>query len=377
MEPSIFERCISIIFSALRSEYMKISSRWIGLIVLACLPFGCTPAVPVPPPSPTFVPTLVSAPASTATLEVTVAKSLQLGLWHDMVYYEATEQVILINGGPENGKSPDDPVELWTWDGNDWSLVDTDLEGPRWRNFASVAYDSNRDVLVLYGGVRSDGEFQDMWEWDGKGWTQISERGPGPREAAGMAYDAGRGKIVLFGGSQSGQMMNDTWEWDGAQWIPIPVGGPSARFPAAFVYDVSSQNILLFGGHKYDSEGFTTHADTWTWDGVTWTLLNIEGPSARDGAKAIFDRLQQKVLLFGGAEITTSVRNLNDTWLWDGTRWERLEVEGPPARVHPALAFDLKRGVTIMTGGSNGPGSILQDTWEWNGVKWVCTDGCE
>jgi hypothetical protein len=83
------------------------------------------------------------------------------------------------------------------------------------------------------------------------------------------------------------------------------------------------------------------------------------------------------VFLFGGAEITSNVKNLNDTWLWNGKQWEQMEVDGPPERVHPAMAFDAKRGVTVLTGGSNGPGDILEDTWEWDGGKWVCINGCE
>lgn len=356
---------------------MKTPSQWIGIIVLTCLLVGCTSVEPAPTASPISVSTHPPTPMPTQTMETAVDASLQLGLWHEMVYFEATEQVILVNGGPEEDKSPDDPVELWTWDGNHWSLVAADVEGPNWRNFASVAYDSGRDVLVLYGGIQPGKDLQDTWEWDGKNWKLITDQGPGPREAAGMAYDAGRERVVLFGGAELGQMLNETWEWDGRQWTQIPVDGPGARFPAGFIYDEANRNIMLFGGHKYDSQGFTTYGDTWIWDGNTWELITPDGPSARDGARAVFDPFMQVVFLFGGAEITTSVRNLNDSWLWNGTHWKQLELEGPPARVHPAMVYDLKRGVAVMTGGSNGPGSILADIWEWNGVEWTCVDGCE
>ena len=347
---------------------MKALSRWIGLSVLSCFLVGCTATSSTPNPSRTLV--------TTSTIEISVAGSLQLGVWHDMVYDEQVGQVILINGGPEKGKSPEDPVELWGWDGKDWSMVDTGPEAPRWRNFASVAYDSNRNVLVLYSGIQPEEIFSETWEWDGTFWKQITDEGPGPREAAGMAYDVKRERIVLFGGTQLGKMMNDTWEWDGMEWKRIPVEGPSARFPAGFAYDETNQNILLFGGHKYEDQGFTTHDDTWTWNGVVWKLITSEGPSARDGARAIFDPLSNNIRLFGGAEITTGIKNLNDTWIWDGTQWEQVKADGPPARVHPAMAFDESRRVVVMTGGSNGPDVILSDTWEWNGIKWACADDC-
>jgi len=324
--------------------------------------------------SPTITP--ASQPVPTSTPSETV--SLTLGMWHDMIYHEQVGKVVLVNGGPEEGKSSAEPLELWSWDGKQWSLMSADRNGPRWRNFASVAYDSKHKVLVLYGGLQSEGnQFEDMWEWDGKSWTQHTNEGPGPRESAGMTFDSERESVVLFGGAQSGRMMNDTWEWDGNEWTQVSADGPSARFPAGFAYDVAHRNVMLFGGHTFDDQGFTTYADTWTWDGANWQQITSEGPSPRDGARAIFIPSSDQILLFGGAEIDTSVTNLNDTWLWDGNQWKEVEVEGPPARVHPAMAFDESRRVVVMTGGSNGPGVILSDTWKWDRGIWVCVDRCE
>jgi hypothetical protein len=82
-------------------------------------------------------------------------------------------QVVLVNGGPENGKSPTALVELWGWNGVQWILLSADPNGPRWRNFASVAYDSNRKTLVLYGGLPPEQDFKDTWEWDGSTWVCV------------------------------------------------------------------------------------------------------------------------------------------------------------------------------------------------------------
>lgn len=328
-------------------------------------------ACATPTPAPTQVPTV------TPTVEVAPDNSLHIGNWSDMFYLEELEQVILVNGGPESGKAGTDPLELWTWNGRQWSLLSADPKGPRWRNFASIAYDSNRDVLVLYGGLTKERNYNDTWEWDGETWYQIPVEGPGARESAGMTFDASRNKVILFGGAQSGKPMNDIWEWDGRQWTQIPAEGPDARFPAGFAYDAVNQNVLLFGGHAIEDEKVTTFSDTWIWNGLKWTEIDVNGPSARDGARAIFDPLTDHVLLFGGAELANKTKNLNDTWLWDGTQWERVEVSGPTARVHPAMAFDQKHSVIVLTGGSNGPNSVLEDTWEWNGESWVCKSECK
>jgi hypothetical protein len=235
-----------------------------------------------------------------------------------------------------------------------------------------------RSVLVLYGGVQPQGQdFEDTWEWDGQNWMRKDGEGPGPREAAGIAYDAERERTVLYGGAQLGNMMGDTWEWDGREWRQAASQGPQARFPAGFVYDAGRHVVMLFGGHALDARGFTTYGDTWTWDGATWRLSTSPGPSPRDGARAAFDPLSTHTLLFGGAQIDPTVTVLNDTWLWDGSQWLQIEVEGPPPRVHPAMAFDVSRERFVMTGGANTLRTILGDTWEWDGQTWTCEAGCE
>jgi hypothetical protein len=339
--------------------------RYLLNLLLVVIFAACSPAITSTPP----IPSLMPSPPS--------AKSLTLGNWHDVTYHEQVGRVILVNGGPETGKSPSEPLELWSWDGEKWSLLSADPNGPRWRNFASVSYDSKRNVLVLYGGLQVESQsFEETWEWDGQTWKQHATQGPGPRESAGMAYDNARERVVLFGGAQSGKMMNDTWEWDGSQWTQVSTEGPSARFPAGFVYDVAHQNVVLFGGHVVDAQGITTYGDTWTWDGTSWQEITSEGPSPRDGADAVFTQDSNQILLFGGAEIGSDVTLLNDTWLWNGNQWARVETEGPPARVHPAMAFDAARGKIVMTGGSNAPSTVLSDTWEWDGQTWTCVQGC-
>ncbi len=336
-----------------------------SILILAIALTACGPTA-TPTLSPTAQPV---APTKVATLT--------LGNWHDMIYHKKVGQVVLVNGGPENGKASKEPVELWSWDGDQWSLLSADLNGPLWRNFASITYNSKRQVLVLYGGLTAEQEFTDTWEWDGETWTQFMVEGPGLRESAGMTYDSERDKVILFGGAKSGKMMNDTWEWDGKQWTNVANAGPSPRFPAGFAYDAAHQNVLLFGGHTFDNQGFTTYGDTWIWDGTQWQEIELDGPSARDGARAIFIPSSNQIVLFGGAEIVTSVTYLNDMWLWDGAHWIEIDVKSPPARVHPAMAFDELRGAVVMTGGSNGPNAIITDTWEWDGQAWVCANNCE
>ncbi len=323
-------------------------------------------------PDRTDTPALTPAEA-TATL---TAANLTPGNWHDMVYHAALGKVVLVNGGPETGKPADEPAALWTWAGTGWQLAAADPAGPRWRNFAALAYDAGREVLVLYGGIGGDGvELADTWEWNGRQWRDRTGPGPGAREAAGMTYDAARGVIVLFGGASGGAMQADTWTWDGANWTEAG-SGPPARFPGGLVYDPAREVVWLMGGHAISGGRWQVYGDTWAWDGTTWQELQAAGPSPRDGARAAFDPNSGQVLLFGGAQLEPAVQVLADTWLWDGEQWTELDVPGPPGRLHHMLAYDEMRGRILLAGGAGAGGALLNDAWEWDGEGWRCVSVC-
>ncbi len=86
---------------------------------------------------------------------------------------------------------------------------------------------------------------------------------------------------VLFGGFDfvNGQALADTWTWDGSTWTRHDVDGPSARVYAGMAS--MGRSVVLFGGCNEPIECATVLGDTWTWDGATWTQQNVAGPSAR------------------------------------------------------------------------------------------------
>ena len=50
-------------------------------------------------------------------------------------------------------------------------------------------------------------------------WILASTTGPSVRIHHAMAYDPERQVIVLYGGYGGGELiLDDTWEWDGAAW---------------------------------------------------------------------------------------------------------------------------------------------------------------
>jgi hypothetical protein len=75
--------------------------------------------------------------------------------------------VLLVNGDTGDPAVEGTPGVVWGWNGERWQVVSADA--PELRSVGGVAYDSNRQVLVLYGGYTTHECYTDTWEWDGVG----------------------------------------------------------------------------------------------------------------------------------------------------------------------------------------------------------------
>jgi hypothetical protein len=329
---------------------------------------------------PTPLPTMTIAPPTQLAIDTPTVESqptLKAGQSTFVFYHTALGRVLLVNGGPESGKPAQDPLEIWSWDGTRWTLVTADPEGPTWRNWAAIAYDPARNVLVVHGGIQNQmNGFDETWEWDGYSWKTFISTGPGGREGALMVYDATRQAMVLFGGAEGMEIKGDTWEWKDGEWSKVSEIGPAPRFPAGMVYDPLRQQVLLYSGHFAASSGdFVPFDDLWAWDGVNWKQLPVQGetPGHRTHAALVFDPDTENILLFSGGADTF----LSDIWAWDGESWMGLPVSGMPARSGHSVAYDPGRDRFVLFGGIDQPARpALGDTWEWDRVTWLCADNC-
>lgn len=368
-------------------------NMYLGFIVPAltalCLLASCAPTASTPsaeatpaPSQPTLTLTPTTSPTASPSPKPAIATSdpdatLTSGQWTYLFYHDELEQVILVNGGPERGKPADDPLELWGWDGTRWSLIAVAENGPTWRNFAGAAYDSDRDVLVIHGGLQNPSiKFAETWEWDGTGWTQYTVPGPGLREGALMAYDAARRQTLLFGGAVDLEIKGDTWAWDGSQWTLLTIDGPAARFPGGMVFDPVRAEVLITSGHFADTSGsFIDYGDLWAWNGAAWRELAWSGdsPGHRTHTGLVYDPQTENILLFGSGLETFK----SDVWSWDRAGWTLVPTSGMPDRSGHGVAYDEVRDVFVLFGGVDRPGGkALSDTWEWDRTAWICKENC-
>ncbi len=299
---------------------------------------------------------------------------------HALAYDAARGRTVIFGGFGSGGL---EIGETWEWDGARWTEIPPSTPGPPARAQHNMVYDSRRARVVMFGGNFQAQEpwFTDTWEWDGRAWHDVTPPGPSPtgRTWPALAYDAARGRVVLFGGyNEQDGILDDHWEWDGEAWTPITTTStaPGARWGAGLSYDPERQHVVLYGGGR-EVEEIVNWADTWEWDGTSWTRREIVGPPARVNHATAFDPDLEGIILYGGS-INRSNQSFGDRWLWDGSTWTQLDLverEVPSARTAPALVFDPAREQPVMFGGNSqlvgGVGDApIYDAWAWTSTVW-------
>lgn len=282
--------------------------------------------------------------------------------------YDAARGLTLLFGGYNATAAP--LGDFWAFNGTGWQQLGGTVPAPRWGH--SMVYDSRRERVVLFGGFQpSPGNpipdaigFGDTWEYDGFGWTQVATTGPSPRGYFGMAYDPIRQVTVLFGGAgPNTTYLQDTWEWNGVAWAQVNAPTrPSMRRGPAMAFDLERAEMVLFGGGVVG----TLFGDTWTYNGTTWTQrAPATSPPARWESTMAFDPLCGEAMLQGGTTFNYQPI-FADSWRWNGTTWTQVVGTQPSARHGVAAAFDLQAGRSRWFGGRDSAG-FRSDLWGWSG----------
>jgi N-acetylneuraminic acid mutarotase/fibronectin type 3 domain-containing protein len=285
-----------------------------------------------------------------------------------VAYDRESDRMILFGG--TNGAAVLDDTWAYDFETNAWTnLLPTTKPSARSRH--AMAYDSQSDRVVLFGGAGITIALNDTWMYDlnTNAWTNMNPAGkPSARSRHAMAYDVESDRIVLFGGAAGASVLEDTWAYDlnTNTWSNMsPAGPPPARYGHAMAYDAESDRVVLFGGfHPFSAE----FADTWAYDANTntWSSMGPAAPPvARLGHAMAYDSQSDRVLLFGGRNAT---RVSNETWAYDlnGNAWVlRNPVARPSGRSDHAMAYDAESDRVVLSGGSPSTG-LSDETWSYD-----------
>lgn len=248
-------------------------------------------------------------------------------------------------------------AETREWDGSRWLHRPVGLLPQRPK---TMAYDSTRGVVVALVDRWTNLFMTEVYEFDGNRWQQrVTATGPQVFLHGEAVFDSARDRTVFVCGGSTVPAVQ-TWEWDGATWTLRNVVGPSRRIAAAMAFDRARGRTVLFGGTDPMFILNPPLGDTWEWDGVVWMQRTPPvAPSARSGASMTFDTARGVSVLYGGGATP-------DTWEYDGNTWTPWPQAGPHGRGR--VVYDSHRDRTVLIGG--GVTSNSQDLWEWDGAAW-------
>ena len=296
-----------------------------------------------------------------------------------MAFDSARQQTLLFGGmDPAFGFPPQTYGDLWTWDGTTWQPVPgSSLNLPR--HSAGLVYDSQRDRVVLYGGlsesVQGSQPVDQTLEWDGSSWTFVATPAtPGSilgTQGIGdtaMAYDSLAMRTVAFANGNG--FVGATLLYDGANWTAAnPATSPPGRRSASLCSAPGLGGVLLFGGRGQSGE----YNDLWIYSAAsdTWTeLVPAPGPTPpptpRFSAGLLFDAASSTVVMHGGQRSLggSAIGPLADTWTFDGLTWTEVTPSAGGMAARGRLAFaDGPGGCAVLFGGEDNFFFALGDTW--------------
>ncbi|MCA8964786.1 MAG: hypothetical protein KDC48_07860 [Planctomycetes bacterium] len=209
-------------------------------------------------------------------------------------------------------------------------------------------------------------------------WTQATPAtSPSPRTRPAMAFDGNA--TVLFGGADISGFpptnFADTWTWNGATWTQrSPATSPPARHFAGMAHDVQRARTVLYGGLNTTLIQSQYRDDTWEWDGTNWTqVTTAHSPGSIFGSNGVgevsmaYDLIGQRVVLFGGELFQGIVPAPALTLEYDGVDWTQATTAvAPPRRSQAALCSAPTLGGVLLFGGTNfnnPPGPLGEITW--------------
>jgi hypothetical protein len=129
--------------------------------------------------------------------------------FYSMAYLPSLDRVVLFGGESLYGTQND--TWLYDYNSDNWEMVEV-LEAPSPRHAYGV-YVASLDRIIMFGGSRDP-----TWMFDhgANTWTSLKpDSVPGERSYHSVAYDSEADKIVLFGGGPFwDQPTNETWIYD-------------------------------------------------------------------------------------------------------------------------------------------------------------------
>ncbi|MHA1418578.1 MAG: Kelch repeat-containing protein [Candidatus Heimdallarchaeaceae archaeon] len=338
--------------------------------------------------------------ATDTTVKVSAAYPLKrVNHW---MSYDSTNDRIIMYGGQSDATYVSWRSDTWSYDlnNNSWTKMNPESV-PYQKTSSKMVYDSESEKLINFGGTHAEDYSSDQtWIYDylEDSWTNIDPpEGPTLRGGHCMAYDSESDIVIMYGGSvgkdynpDGGQLnFNDTWSYDfnTNTWTNVtPSTSPPGRTSAKIVYDSESDRIVLFGGahspgtsYYLDPTGEVYQRETWTYDFNTNTWENVTpstSPDPRIGFNMVYDSESDRILLFGGSTHLDATGMEDETWSFDLNSgiWTQMNP-APTGKRAFSIAYDIESDKIVLFGGTNSTTltNYNAETWvyDYNTDEWT------
>lgn len=154
---------------------------------------------------------------------------------------------------------------------------------------------------------------------------------------------------------------------------------PSARYGAKMIFDPVARRAILFGGRSDGIFGLKYYDDLWAFDTQSQRWERIETdihPDGRLSPGMVYDPENHQIIMFGGH---TKENRVGDTWIYDiaANRWEEITpAHSPSPRSDMGMIYDEANRVVILFSGYCRDDFFKQcdDTWIFDPKSRIWTE---
>jgi len=176
-----------------------------------------------------------------------------------MAYDPFLEKLVLF-GGSDRGYHDGDKTYVFDLKSELWTDV-APVTTPAPRAGQTLTFDSARRVTWMFGGAINGQPTNELWQYDARAntWAQVaaSGEGPSPRRFASMAYDSTHDVVLLWGGvTGSNAALTDTWvlhpnsrSWE--KLSPATAPDPLVNYAEDMDYDPANDVFVMNQSGKF------------------------------------------------------------------------------------------------------------------------------
>jgi hypothetical protein len=300
-------------------------------------------------------------------------------LYRAAMAYDAESDRVVVFGGSSD--TSDFTNETWSYDynTNTWTNM-TPTNSPHVRCNHEMVYDSESDLIILYGGWYGERVMEcyltDTWTYDlnSNTWTEMfPSTCPSRSYSFSMTYDSKLDQVILFAWDETWTYDVDTNIWEEKS----PENYPNSQIISNMVYDENSE-LVIHSGRELISQTDWGDSETWVYNLTSnvWIELTTENQPQfwNDFAIAYDSQSDRTILLF------------DKTWSYDldSNLWREMNPRiHPDARKESCMAYDSESKRIILFGGRDieGQSWYSDDTWvylndsnEWWNMEWYVPD---